>query len=304
MSGAERGRPARPPGRARRPRTAASGLVAVVTAAVLSLGATAAAADVVVDPPIVDDDGGIGIGGSGSRPGSPGGGWSIPPGYTAITVRTVEPTGGGYCFATRTEVVPEDEAVDRQTRANTSFFLMYDRITADGTPMPACPGGRVTFDPTPARAWVDEVLDALPRPSLVLEPDARAITGNTAYLQTGRPLAFGPVTDDLDLGVATLPVTISGTASFEVAWGDDPRGPGATDGTTYTWRGDPYPGTGPDGAVAHTWIDTGTHTVVVTDTWTVTIEIGGPYVVPAVTRTLLPRTLDVVVTEVRGVRER
>lgn len=288
--------------RDRMPRT----LVAVAAATALTLLATPAAAD----PPgsgIGDDGdiwggGGIGVPGA---PGSPGGGgsWSPPPGHVVISYPVFEASGGGeVCIATRWDVVPEADARRILEMNHMSFFRQYEARTASGAIAFEDCVGAPPIDITPALTWADSVVDQLPRPAMVMEPDARAITGNTAYLETGRPLTFGPVTRSLDLGalIGSVPVTIRGSGTYTVSWGDG-TGP---DSTTYAWPGSPYPGTGPAGEVSHTYIDTGTYTITTRDTWTVTFEVGDPRLsIDSQTETLTPRSLTVDVTQVRGVRQ-
>jgi hypothetical protein len=100
-----------------------------------------------------------------------------------------------------------------------------------------------------------------PRPSI---PPGLALTGLPAYLVTGHLLGFGPVTRRLDLGTVSPSVTFFGTGTTTVVWGD-----GAT--SSHDVPGRPYP----DGEVVHTYLDRGTYTVQVIDTWRVTYEVDG-----------------------------
>lgn len=223
--------------------------------------------------------------------------------YEQITLRSIGTDNGQPCIVVTTEWVPADDATHLQNDNSTAFFTQYDRLTRTGTTLMPCPAPTPGIDPTPALDFADEIVLQLPRPALQLDPGFNAITGNTAYLQTGRPLTYGPVTRRLDLGPWFADVTVTATGSFTVAWGDHPAGPSVTDGTTYTWAGSPYPGTGPDGAVDHTWTDTGTYTLTVTDTWQLTIDVDG-WGTLTDTATLTPVTATITVDEVRAVRDR
>jgi hypothetical protein len=124
------------------------------------------------------------------------------------------------------------------------------------------------------------IRDDMPRPTLEVPP-GYALTGMEAYLVTNHQLEYGPVTHTVDLGVAVLDVTVTATGMTEVDWGD---------GTvaTYDVPGTPWP----EGSVTHTYRDTGTVSISVTDTWQVTYRVPALGIEDTVTAPLPASTLD------------
>lgn len=126
---------------------------------------------------------------------------------------------------------------------------------------PATPAPAPVHLPSPAtfavRFW-DTI--PLPHPHPVSRPDY-AITGKPTYLSTGDSNRPPPWTKPTPFG--TLRITAVGT--YTVDWGD-----GTTSGP-YSTTGGPYP----SGTITHTYDNTGTVTITVTQQWHATWRIGG-----------------------------
>lgn len=98
----------------------------------------------------------------------------------------------------------------------------------------------------------------LPRPEPRIEP-GRAITGKTAYLQTGGRTSHA-YTSNTVFGV----LAIQAIGTHHVDWGDGERtGP-------HTTGGGPWP----SGEITHNYQDVGSYNVVVTTRWTATWRLG------------------------------
>jgi hypothetical protein len=140
-------------------------------------------------------------------------------------------------------------------------------------------------------AVTQTIRDDLPRPELEVPP-GYALTGMPAYLVTNHQLEYGPVTHSVDLGIAVLDVTVSGTGSTHVDWGD---------GTVATYHA---PGTPwPDGQVVHTYRDAQTVDITVTDTWQVTYRVPALGIEDSIEAPLPARTLDgLEVQQIQAVR--
>ena len=157
---------------------------------------------------------------------------------------------------------------------------------------------------------IDEAVDRLPAPTLVLQP-GEVVTGLEAYLETGRPLSYATgheLFDGLDGPVsvgAPAEVALSATGAMVVDWGD------GSEPVEAEVPGGPYPGDDPVlGAVTHTWAsipDAGTTTIRVVDAWTVRATVtfdDGTTVTLTADEELLPAEATVPVTEVAAVRDR
>lgn len=141
---------------------------------------------------------------------------------------------------------------------------------------------------------IDVIEGQLPRPTPTIA-GGRAITGNRSWLDLNRPNTH-TLDETFDLGVlGTHPIQVTATAATNIDWGDGTVSDHT--GTGGPWHdGEP----GPDD-ITHTYIDTGTPTIVVIDTWQVTFDIAGLPPINA-TATLDPVPLDITVTEVRSTR--
>lgn len=242
----------------------------------------------------------IGVGGategSGASP-SAGGPGRADDGRVLVSYPVISTVAGEYCTSARgRRVAPEDVASVREFH-NRSYFLQYDRITADGTVIAPCPGSSApTIDPTPALEFAASIVDQLPRPAPIVEP-GEALTGLRMHLELGPELTPGePLTFErtrtLALGEVTVPVTVSAVGTYTVDWGD------GSPVETHDRAGRGYREGAP--AVTHVWQDRGTYSVTVQDTWVLTVRAEGVGTF-TLRRTLTPRTRDVPVTEVQAV---
>jgi len=126
---------------------------------------------------------------------------------------------------------------------------------------PAAPGpGGLPPGQVAASFWESEGSNPLLVPSPKIEP-GWAVTGKTAYLETGGRTAQG-FQDPTGAG----PLEIQASGQFWVDWGDGSGLQGPFDTT-----GGPYP----DGTISHTWTATGTYTVQVFENWTAQWALGG-----------------------------
>jgi hypothetical protein len=210
---------------------------------------------------------------------------------------SMEGDGGEYRFCRRTRwvrVAPDErEAQARSGEAN--FMAVFAGLPElqGHDPFLECP-----VEPTEAvpavvlrEAVTQTIRDDLPRPELEVPP-GYALTGMPAYLVTNHQLEYGPVTHSVDLGIAVLDVTVSGTGSTHVDWGD---------GTVATYHA---PGTPwPDGQVVHTYRDAQTVDITVTDTWQVTYRVPALGIEDSIEAPLPARTLDgLEVQQIQAVR--
>jgi hypothetical protein len=183
-----------------------------------------------------------------------------------------DPDDGNQGFCTQmnwTQVLRED-AAGVQARAEASHrsahagLGLHNEGIRYGVPCPADAAQEIPVEMV-EQFVTATVSEQLPRPTLSLPP-GYAITGLRTYLVTEHELTFGPATTQIDLGIVTLGVTISGTGSSSVDWGDGTVTSHDTGGTGY-----------PDGAINHVYTDAGTVDITVTDRWTVSYE-AGPFV--------------------------
>jgi hypothetical protein len=187
----------------------------------------------------------------------------------------------------RDQVLAEAQAA--YLRAVTTAFYEWRDPGGGETPCP--------FDASeglPA-AVVEEAVRAavvarLPRPTPRIPPGV-ALTGLRAYLVTDHTLDFGPLAQRVDLGVVTATVTLTGTGTTTVDWGDGTL-------TSHTVPGSAYP----TGTVVHTYLERGHYAVQVIDTWRVVYDVDG-ILSGVLEATLEPVVLhDFPVVEYRAVR--
>jgi hypothetical protein len=200
-----------------------------------------------------------------------------------------------YCRGTQWVRVPPEDRADRVRDANSGFLGLFGGLPElqGHNPHHDCP-----VDPAEAippivvqDAVIQTIEDQLPRPTLEVPP-GYALTGMPAYLVTNHELEYGPVTHSVDLGIMVVDVTVTASGVTHVDWGD-----GHAD--TYHSPGTPWP----DGEVRHTYINTGTVTITVTDTWEVTYRVPSLGIEDSVTAPLAPRTLDdLEIQQVQAVR--
>lgn len=234
-------------------------------------------------------NGGGGNGGGGGG-GNGGGGSDVPPPPTAevrIFERIDENT---TCTLIRRVVIPEGStAADVATPYSMAFFRQYEHATmAGGTHEETCPFDDP--DPLPDITTPDvwAVFEGqLGRPDPAIVP-GRMLTGLTSYLETNRTLEHTAF-----ITIAGMTLEVRGTATYTVDWGD-----GTVTGPHDT-AGEPYP----HGTVNHVYIDKGTYTVQVTDTWTMEWRFeGGIWTSPLATEMAPVSIEDFVVNEYRAVR--
>jgi hypothetical protein len=151
---------------------------------------------------------------------------------------------------------------------------------APAFPLPLCPGTPGTVpDFVPAFKAAADALESVDAPVLYIPP-GHGITGLEAYLTTGRQMTFThdvktfsqlgwDLTDD-----ALAPTAISGTVEFEgsgtyvVDWADGAASePQTAPGATYA---EAQAG---EASVTHSYIDTGTYPITITDTWRVKMVV-------------------------------
>lgn len=176
--------------------------------------------------------------------------------YVMVAVNVSGMSGGerAALVATSTGVLASMPACPAQPAA----------APAPGTP--GTPGGARAPAPAPVRLPSPGTLATrfwdtipLPHPHPVSRPDY-AITGKRTYVSTGDTNRPAPWTKPTPFG--TLSITAVGT--YTVQWGD-----GTTSGP-YSTTGGPYP----SGTITHTYDNTGTVTITVTEQWHATWRIG------------------------------
>lgn len=137
-----------------------------------------------------------------------------------------------------------------------------------------CPADDVEpFPPDMAEDLVRQIAeDVLPAPE-ILVPPGHGLAGLPAYLVTGRDLDYRSQPHVVDLGIVTATVTFTGSGTATVDWGDPrrpgPQGPYSVAGRAWS----PVPD--PDQQISHTYVDRGTYTISVQDTWEVAFDLGG-----------------------------
>jgi hypothetical protein len=204
------------------------------------------------------------------------GGPATPSPYVWVAVPAFGSSGDpdddnqGFCTQMNWTQVLREDAAGVQARADASHrsahagLGLHNEGIRYGVPCPADAAQEIPVEMV-EQFVTATVSEQLPRPTLSLPP-GYAITGLRTYLVTEHELTFGPATTQIDLGIVTLGVTISGTGSSSVDWGDGTVTSHDTGGTGY-----------PDGAINHVYTDAGTVDITVTDRWTVSYE-AGPFV--------------------------
>jgi hypothetical protein len=200
-----------------------------------------------------------------------------------------------FCRRTRWVRVAPEQREEQTRRGETDFLSLFGGLPElqGHNPFLECP-----VDPTEAvpavvlrEAVTETIRDDLPRPTLEVPP-GYALTGMPAYLVTNHQLEYGPVTHSVDLGVAVLDVTVTGSGVTQVDWGDGTS-------ATYHAPGTPWP----DGQVVHTYRDAQTVDITVTDTWQVTYRVPALGIEDAIEAPLPTRTLEgLEVQQVQAVR--
>jgi hypothetical protein len=150
-------------------------------------------------------------------------------------------------------------------------------------------------------------VEQLPRPEPDLNPGP-AITGLDTYLETNRPLSYGPVNDTMDLGGQGFPVTLWAEGSYTVDWGQQDQGDGPAFQRVsgpHTVPGRPYEEHRPVDAEAvthvYTTIPADTLSISVTDTWTIHYSIEGVVEDATIVAELEPVTVPLDVIEYQAV---
>lgn len=231
---------------------------------------------------------------------------TVPPEH-----RDEDPHFQGSCIRLFTIMVTA--GTEDETRATYEEAMEYTiRAIFPGTEVqiPQCrtrPGDDVPDPGAALNDMLEPFIEQLPRPVPVLNPEA-AVTGIDTYLQTNRPLTYGPVDGTIDLGGASFPVTLWAEGAYMVDWGqqDDGDGPAFQQVTgPHTIPGRPYEdGRSPDDeAVTHVYTSTpdGSLTVSVTDRWIVHYSIAGVVDDATIVAELDPVTVDVEVVEYQAV---
>jgi hypothetical protein len=206
-----------------------------------------------------------------------------------VGIPTLGTTGDGgddvvFCRRTRWVRVDPESRAEQVRRGEASFLGLFGGLPElEGqNPFLECP-----VDPTesiPAvvlrEAVTQTIRDDLPRPEPEIPP-GYALTGMPAFLVTNHQLDYGPVTHTVDLGVAVLDVTVTGSGVTNVDWGDGTQ-------ETYHSPGTPWP----DGEVVHTYRDAQTVAITVTDTWQVTYRVPALGIEDSIEAPLPARTLE------------
>lgn len=157
------------------------------------------------------------------------------------------------------------------------------RLNGDGVDLlPDCPATQ-GIDPDVVR---DQVVHELPVPDPTAQP-GWALTGMPTYLEIGADTVYDQTLTGELLPVA---VTVSGSATYHVDWGD-----GTT--TTHTSSGGPYP----DGDVVHTYAHAADEVeIVVTPVWELEWSAAG--LTMPLEIVLEPATYQLPVRELQSVR--
>ena len=181
------------------------------------------------------------------------------PGYEQDSTFIYGTAGGQYLLAVLHQV---------------GLFLPPEDPT--NTPGPATANDQLQDTPTEVReaitTWSHQSQVATPHPHVQA---GRAIPGLLTYLETGMTLTTNEVITS-PLG----PLTINGTATLTIDWGDGEITTGITN------PGGPYP----DGQLTHHYPNSGDYDITVTATWIINYELAGTVgVIPLVTTGSLPQ---------------
>ena len=231
---------------------------------------------------------------------------SVPPEH-----RGTDPHFQGACIRTRVlMVIAGQEAATAMAYEEAMRFALRAIFPGQNVNVPDCVPhpNDVTGDPVQAlEDLVGRVAEQLPRPTPVLNPSA-AITGLDTYLETNRPLSFGPVSDQIDLGGVAFDVTIWAEGSYLVDWGQEDDG----EGEAFQRVSGPHrvPGRNydpershDDEAVTHVYTSTPDTelSVSVTDYWTIHYTIPGVVTDARITAELEAVAVPVEVREYQAV---
>lgn len=181
------------------------------------------------------------------------------PGYEQDSTFIYGTAGGQYLLAVLHQV---------------GLFLPPEDPT--NTPGPATANDQLQDTPTEVReaitTWSHQSQVATPHPHVQA---GRAIPGLLTYLETGMTLTTNEVITS-PLG----PLTINGTATLTIDWGDGEITTGITN------PGGPYP----DGQLTHHYPNSGNYDITVTATWIINYELAGTVgVIPLITTGSLPQ---------------
>lgn len=176
----------------------------------------------------------------------------------SLTVPLIERGGRNQgCVSFGTAAQPTAPAADLLSEVHgltTAWTLQYGLCNPARAALPQT----VAVDPAVLAASFWETIP-LPAPKPTIPP-GYAITGKPAYLVTGGTLDPDPYHQQTVIG--SLAITAHGT--YHVTWGDGAAsGPYDTEGNAW-----------PNGNIAHTYDDTGSYTVTLTETWTATWHLG------------------------------
>ena len=223
-----------------------------------------------------------------------------------------DPNFQGACIRTRTIMVPPDDvgATRRAYEEIVQYSIRAVFPNSDITIPPCLPRpGDATADASDLTGVLKEFVEQLPRPTPVLNPQD-AIAGLDTYLQTNRPLVYGPVT----MTGGPFTVTLDAVGAYTVDWGQQDNGvgeafqrvtgPHVIPGRNYERGRSPD-----DGAVTHvyTTVPDGPLEVAVTDYWnirySVTVTPTGSSVVDGATMVaeLAPVSVPVDIREYQAV---
>ena len=230
--------------------------------------------------------------------------------YVPPADRNDEPHHFGSCIRTYTVLVIEGQ--EEATRASYEEALRFALNAFNNSrpgQVPDC-----VYDDAVSTDAVEAFEDMLgpfvrdlPRPTPVISPET-AITGLDTYLQTNRPLAYGPVAGHIDLGGTLYPVQLWAEGAYNVDWGQEDDGEGvAFDRVTgpHTIPGRNYDPerSWDDEAVTHVYTSTPGDTLrlSVTDYWIIHYSIAGVVTDATITAELEPVTVPVEVNEYQAV---
>lgn len=227
-------------------------------------------------------------------------------------LRDTEPNFQGTCVRTRTIMVPpEDVDATRAAYEDILDYTIRAVFPTESVDIPTCsprPGDEEA-DGSAIAGVLETFVEQLPRPTPTLNP-SKAVTGLDTYLETNRPLAYGPVT----LTGGPFTVTLEAVGAYTVDWGQEDDGPGeafqrVTGPHIIPGRSYESGRSADDGAVTHVYTSApdGPLEVSVTDYWTIqySISLSGPGTVVVDGATLVaelaPVTVPVEVREYQAV---
>jgi hypothetical protein len=220
-----------------------------------------------------------------------------PAGTYPYRVLDTDPTTGEPCTRWRIVVATTPEQTQLASADARALDDAWSAQVDLADPPPPC--SDIAIDPgAPARQAAQDVIGQLTAAEPYVQPDNRAITGIWSYLRTNIDSDFErTVTVTLFGRDWDVQVDVEGVHTID--WGDGTIDTGVR-GDGGPWHeGEPGPGD-----IAHGYIATGAHSLVVTTDWTVTATLPatGATATQTLTTTSTPVTIDV--DEVRSVRDR